>query len=107
MQRIDRLVLCDNKVLQQLTQALKQYFFMLQKRHLERRIISKHEDIHCSQRSPCRPTEPTHAGFFRLPRRQGLEQGLEHVKAWQSCMLYQISSLSRDMISHDLIYDSL
>ena len=30
----------------------KQHFVVLQKRHLERRIISKHEDIYWSQRSP-------------------------------------------------------
>ena len=54
----------------------KQYFFMLQKRHFERRIISKHKDIQCSQRSPCRTTGPNHAGFSQLPR----WQSLEHIK---------------------------
>ena len=72
-QGIDRFVLCDNKVLQQLTQAT---YFMLQKRRFERRIISEHEDIQCSQRSPCRTTRPNHAGFFQLPQ----SQGLEHIK---------------------------
>ena len=42
----------------------KQHFFVLQKRHFERRIISKHEDIHWSQRSPCQTTGPNHAGFL-------------------------------------------
>ena len=42
----------------------KQHFFMLQKRHFERRIISKHEDIHWSRGSLFRTTGPNHAGFF-------------------------------------------
>ena len=49
---------------------------MLQKRHFERRIISKHEGIRCSQRSPCQTIGPNDAGFFRLPRCKGLE----HIK---------------------------
>ena len=67
---------------------------MLQERHFERRIDIKHEDIHCSQRSPCRTAGPNHAGFFRLPRRQGLEhtkQGLEHENM---IVLYAVSDWS-------------
>ena len=61
MQGIDRLVLCDNKVLQQLTKAT---FLYAPERHFETRIISKHEDIHGSQISPCQTTGPDHTGFF-------------------------------------------
>ena len=68
MQGIDRLVLRDNKVLQELT-----HFLMLQKGRFERRIIGKHENIHCSQRSPCRTTGPNHAGFFGYLDAKGLE----------------------------------
>ena len=43
----------------------KQHFFaVLQKRHFERRIITKHEDIHWFQRSPCRTAGPHHTGFL-------------------------------------------
>ena len=61
---IDRLVLCDNKVLQQPTQAA--FLYAPEKTLRGRRIISKHEDIHCSQRSPCRTTGPNQAGFFSV-----------------------------------------
>ena len=61
IQGIDRLVLCGSKVLQQLTQAT---FLCSPERQFERRIISKHEDIHWSRGSPYQTTRPNHAGFF-------------------------------------------
>ena len=70
IQDIDRIILCDNKVLQQ------QHFFIFQKRQFERRIISKREHIHCSEKSPCPNTRPKHAGFFGYLD----EKVLEHIK---------------------------
>ena len=61
MRVIGRLVLCGSKVLQQLTQAT--CLGALEK-ILERRVISRYEDIYWSRGSPCQTTGPNHTGFF-------------------------------------------
>ena len=60
IQGIDRLVLCGNKVLQQLTQATS---FLCSRKDTSREESSV-KDIHWFQRSPYRTSGPNHAGFF-------------------------------------------